>query len=130
MNVAARLPADFLPDRMSGLERTAYVSLLAFAAAPQFSIAVSNVLLGLSGLLWLALLVVNRERIEVPRMFWPLAAYAGATLDRGVFLGLAADELARTANSSSSSQSYRSPIDCFAASAASPPSTWSSPSAP
>jgi O-antigen ligase len=80
MNVAARLPADSPPDRMSGLERAAYVSLLAFAAAPQFSIAASGILLGLSALLWVAVVVVKRERIEVPRMFWPLAAYGAATL--------------------------------------------------
>jgi putative inorganic carbon (hco3(-)) transporter len=85
MNVAARLPADSPPDRMSGLERAAYVSLLAFAAAPQFSIAASGILLGLSALLWIAVVILNRERIEVPRMFWPLAAYAGATLVASFF---------------------------------------------
>jgi O-antigen ligase len=85
MNVVARLPADSLPDRMSGLERSAYVSLLAFAAAPQFSIAASGILLGLSVLLWIAVVIVNRERIEVPRMFWPLAAYAAATLVAAFF---------------------------------------------
>jgi O-antigen ligase len=62
------------------LERAAYATLLAFAAAPQFSIAASGILLGLTALLWLALVIVNRERIEVPGMFWPLLAYAGATL--------------------------------------------------
>ncbi len=85
MNVAVRLPDDSPPDRMSGLERAAYVSLLAFAAAPQFSIAVSESLLGLSALLWIAVVVVNHERVEVPRMFWPLAAYAGATLVASLF---------------------------------------------
>ena len=29
--------------------------------------------------------IVNHERIEVPRMFWPLAAYAGATLVASLF---------------------------------------------
>ena len=85
MNVAARLPAEFPPDRMSGLERAAYVSMLGFAAAPQFSIAASGILLGLSAFLWLAVVIVNRERIEVPRMFWPLAAYAGVTLVASLF---------------------------------------------
>ena len=85
MNFAARLPAEFPPDRMSGLERAAYVSMLGFAAAPQFSIAASGILLGLSALLWLAVVIVNRERIEVPRMFWPLAAYAGVTLVASLF---------------------------------------------
>ena len=85
MNFAARLPAEFPPDRMSGLERAAYVSMLGFAAAPQFSIAASQILLGLSALLWLAVVIINRERIEVPRMFWPLAAYAGVTLVASLF---------------------------------------------
>ena len=85
MNFAARLPAEFPPDRMSGLERAAYVSMLGFAAAPQFSIAASGILLGLSALLWLAVVIINRERIEVPRMFWPLAAYAGVTLIASLF---------------------------------------------
>ena len=62
------------------VERAAYVSLLAFAATPQFSIAAANVLLGLTAVLWLVLILYNRERIEVPPMFWPLAAYAGVTL--------------------------------------------------
>jgi O-antigen ligase len=66
--------------RASLLERAAYISLLAFAAAPQFSIAAANILLGLTALLWLAVVIGGRERIEVPSMFWPLAAYAGATL--------------------------------------------------
>ena len=39
MNAPARQPADTAPERVPGLERAAYVSLLAFAAAPQFSIA-------------------------------------------------------------------------------------------
>jgi putative inorganic carbon (HCO3(-)) transporter len=85
MNFVARLPAESPPDRMSGLERAAYVSMLGFAAAPQFSIAASGILLGLSALLWLAVVIVNRERIEVPRMFWPLAAYAGVTLVASLF---------------------------------------------
>ena len=85
---------------MSGLERAAYVSLLGFAAAPQFSIAASGILLGLSALLWLAVVIVNRERIEVPRMFWPLAAYAGATLVASLFSVDPSDQLRRTASSS------------------------------
>ena len=44
------------------------------------SIAAAGILLGLTALLWLALVVFNRERVEVPRMFWPLAAYGVMTL--------------------------------------------------
>ena len=43
----------------STLERTAYWSLLACAAATQFSIAAAQILLALTGLLWVALLVTG-----------------------------------------------------------------------
>jgi O-antigen ligase len=72
-------------DEPRGLERAAYYSLLAFAASVQLSIAAAGVLLTVTGVLWVALLIARRERIEVPRMFWPLAAYAGATLVSAAF---------------------------------------------
>src|SRR4030095_13600875 len=34
---------------------------------------------------WLILVIRNRERVEVPRMFWPLAAYSAATVVSAVF---------------------------------------------
>jgi len=75
------VPGSALPVRpVSTLERAAYLSFLAFAAAPQLSIAAAGILLGLSAVLWLTLVIVNRERVEVPAMFWPLLAYAAATL--------------------------------------------------
>jgi O-antigen ligase len=64
----------------SALERLAYWSLLGFACATQFSIAAAGIMLGLTTLLWLALVLSGREQIEVPSMFWPLAAYGGATI--------------------------------------------------
>jgi len=67
------------------LERAAYLSLLAFAAALQVSIAAADILLTLAGLLWLWLVVRNREHVDVPRMFWPLAAYGAATFVAAVF---------------------------------------------
>jgi len=79
--------------RPAGLERAAWLALLAFIAALQLSIAAAQILLTLTAVLWLALIVRGRERIEVPGMFWPLAAYAGMTLvatlfslDRGISL--------------------------------------------
>jgi len=68
-----------------GLERAAYWALLACAAATQFSIAAAQILLALTALLWLALIVAGRERVEVPSMFWPLAAYGVATLVAALF---------------------------------------------
>jgi O-antigen ligase len=73
------------PEQTSWIERTAYVSLLVFAATPQFSIAAAGILLTLTTVLWLAVVISNHERIEVPAMFWPLAAYAGATLVASLF---------------------------------------------
>jgi O-antigen ligase len=67
------------------LERAACVALLAFAAALQVSIAVADILLAIATVLWLGVVVRNRERIDVPKMFWPLAAYAAATLVASVF---------------------------------------------
>jgi O-antigen ligase len=64
----------------AGLERAAYYSFLAFVAVLPFTIAGSQVLLTISGLLWLMLVVREHEHVEVPRMFWPVLAYAGATL--------------------------------------------------
>jgi O-antigen ligase len=67
-------------DAPIGLERVAWLALLAFAASLQVSIGAAGVLLTITAVLWLALVVSNRERVEVPGMFWPLAAYAAVTL--------------------------------------------------
>jgi O-antigen ligase len=67
------------------LERAAYFSLLAFAASLQVSIAAANILLALTAVLWLALIVTRHERVSVPPMFWPLAAYAGISLISALF---------------------------------------------
>lgn len=67
------------------LENAAFVSMLAFAASTQFSIAVAQILLTLASALCIILVIRDRERIEVPRMFWPLAVYAAVTLVAAVF---------------------------------------------
>jgi O-antigen ligase len=64
----------------SRLERAACYALLAFTISVLFSIAGAGILLTATALLWLALVIRDRETIELPRMFWPLAAYAAATL--------------------------------------------------
>lgn len=69
----------------SKLENAAFFTMLAFAAATQFSIAAAQILLTLTSVLGIALVVRDRERIEVPRMFWPLAVYGAATLVASVF---------------------------------------------
>jgi O-antigen ligase len=94
MNAAqdTRLHGDLASraDAMSALpaaplERAACLALFAFAAALQVSIAAADILLTLATVLWLGVIVRNRERIAVPPMFWPLAAYAAATLVASIF---------------------------------------------
>ena len=78
--------ADAMPALPAApLDRAACLALLGFAAALQVSIAAADILLAIATVLWLGIIVRNRERIEVPTMFWPLAAYAGATLVASLF---------------------------------------------
>ncbi len=84
------------------LERAACLALLAFAAALQLSIAAADILLTISAILWVAVLVRNRERVEVPRMFRSLAAYAGAMSGVGA-LNATAPAMPSCAASASSS---------------------------
>jgi O-antigen ligase len=79
------MPLVRASDGPHGIERAAYYSLLAFAAALPFSIFASETLLTITGVLWLAMVLSRHERVEVPRMFWPLAAYAAATLVSAAF---------------------------------------------
>src|SRR5262245_17534975 len=67
------------------LERAAYYAMLAFVALLPFSIFGSQVLLTVAGVLWLLVMIRGHERFEAPGMFWPLAAYAGATLVAALF---------------------------------------------
>ena len=69
----------------AGLERAAYYALLGFVALLPFSIAASQILLTCSGVLWFVLIVRGHEGFEAPPMFWPVAAYAGATLVASLF---------------------------------------------
>jgi len=80
-----RARLTFAGNPAAGLERAAYYALLAFVALLPFSIAASQVLLTCSGILWLALIVRGHERFDPPPMFWPLAAYAGATIVASIF---------------------------------------------
>ena len=67
------------------LERAAYYAMLAFVALLPFSIFGSQVLLTVAGVLWLLVMIRGHERFEAPGMFWPLTAYAGATLVAALF---------------------------------------------
>ena len=65
-------------------QRIGYFSLLGFVSALQFSIAAANIFLGLALLMWV-LQAIAARRIDVPRFFYPLAAYAVATLVSAAF---------------------------------------------
>ncbi len=67
------------------LEHLGALALFGVAGALQFSIAAAQILLTVAAFCWLAVLIVRRERFEAPSFFWPLAAYAGATLVSAVF---------------------------------------------
>jgi O-antigen ligase len=67
------------------LEAAAIAMLLGFVAALQVSIAAAGILLTALLVFWVAFIAKHHERVEVPSMFWPLAAYAGATLVSAAF---------------------------------------------
>ena len=67
------------------LESLATACLFGVAAFTQLSIAIAQALLFVGLVCWVALIVVRRERVEVPTFFYPLLAYAGWTLLSAVF---------------------------------------------
>ena len=85
-----RLSAAVRADDPTRLEQAAYYTFLAFVAALQLSIAYSEALLTIAGVLWLVLVIRERESFKVPRMFWPLGLYAAATLVVGLPVGRSA----------------------------------------
>jgi O-antigen ligase len=62
------------------MEQVGVLALIGLVAAAQLSIAIAQILLTLAGLVWLALHVSRRERLEAPMFFWPLLGYAMLTL--------------------------------------------------
>jgi O-antigen ligase len=71
--------------REDRLELYGAVAIMGVAAMLEFSIAIAQVLVAVAAICWIATLVVRHERVEVPRFFWPLAAYAGMTLVSAAF---------------------------------------------
>jgi putative inorganic carbon (hco3(-)) transporter len=82
MATAALRAAPTAGDR---LEMAGFAGILAFVAALQLSIAAAQILLALTLVVWGVWLITRHQRIEVPRMFVPLAAYAAATLVSAAF---------------------------------------------
>ena len=79
VNDAIALDAPHQAERL-GLEQAGALALFAMAGALQFSIAAAQILLAIALVCWILLLLVRRERLEVPGFFWPIVAYGGATL--------------------------------------------------
>ncbi len=71
--------------RTNILERTAFLTLLGFVATLQLSIAVAQILLFITGLLWVSLYFIQRDVNKLPPWFIPLALYALATLGSAAF---------------------------------------------
>jgi O-antigen ligase len=67
------------------LESLGTAALFGVAAFTQISIAIAQSLLLIALVCWAALVVIRRERVEVPTFFYPLMAYAAWTLLSAVF---------------------------------------------
>src|SRR6516162_11730445 len=77
MSVAA---AAAVPRRHAALEQAGLVAVYGVAGTLQFSIAVAQILLTVAVVCWIALVVLDRETIEIPSFAWPLGAYIAITL--------------------------------------------------
>src|ERR1700674_2861453 len=69
-----------LVRRHAYLEGAGLAAVYGVAGATQFSIAVAQILLTIAFGCWIALVILDRETIEVPRFAWPLALYAAVSL--------------------------------------------------
>ena len=74
------LQAPLFRDRTDKLEVIALASLVGFVAASQLSVAAAQIMLAITIATWAAVVRVQHERIQVPAMFWWLAAYGAATV--------------------------------------------------
>ncbi|MGQ0733522.1 MAG: O-antigen ligase family protein [Acidobacteriota bacterium] len=66
--------------RSDRLDRVGFFALAGTVAAAQLSIAISQILLSVAGLCWLAAHLSRKERLDAPAFFWPLVGYAALTL--------------------------------------------------
>jgi O-antigen ligase len=65
---------------LARVERVGLFALLGVGATMLFSIAAAQILLSLSVLCWLGLHLARSRPVDAPSFFWPLVAYAAATL--------------------------------------------------
>jgi O-antigen ligase len=83
ISAVSATPADF--SSVGRLEQVGLLSLIGVAASLHVSIAAAQSLLAIAIGCWLGLVVINRERVFVPRFFWPLLGLAAMTLVSAVF---------------------------------------------
>jgi O-antigen ligase len=62
------------------IELAGLAGLLAFVGVLQISIAAAGILLAFTLACWGLFVTVHGERVEVPRLYWPLLVYAALTL--------------------------------------------------
>ena len=79
MTTGSTLTASESPA-LPKLETAAWTTLLLLVAALQLSIAASAILLTAAIGLWVSILLIYRERLELPATCWPLLAYAVLTM--------------------------------------------------
>jgi O-antigen ligase len=66
--------------RHAFLEQAGLAAVYGVAGALQFSIAIAQILLTIAIVCWIALVIIDRETVEVPAFAWPLALYALVSL--------------------------------------------------
>src|SRR3954470_6290235 len=74
-----------LARRHAFFEQAGLAAVYGVAGALQFSIAVAQILLTVALVCWVALIVIDRETIEIPKFAWPLGLYVVLTLVATVF---------------------------------------------
>ena len=79
------LPLTVGATRREQVEQAGMLALFGMVASVQFSIAVAQILLTVALLCWAASFVIQPRPFEVPRFFWPLFAYAAASLLAATF---------------------------------------------
>jgi O-antigen ligase len=68
------------PLSLARAERVGVFAVMGLGATMLFSIAAAQILLGLAVLCWLGRHLARNQPVDAPRFFWPLVAYAAATL--------------------------------------------------
>src|SRR4051812_41856506 len=79
-DAAVSAPPHDATSMTERLELLGLFTLFGVAASVQLSIAVAQSLFAITVICWVAVVAAGHERFAVPRFFWLLLVYAGATL--------------------------------------------------